>query len=45
MPDKPFEIDGFERSEVKRAFYTMVNALAGTARGERSGNTPKDGRS
>ena len=26
MPDKPFEIDGFERSEVKRAFYTMVNA-------------------
>jgi hypothetical protein len=25
-PDKPFEIDGFERSEVKRAFYTMVNA-------------------
>jgi hypothetical protein len=26
MPDKPFEIDGWERSEVKRAFYTMVNA-------------------
>src|SRR5262249_30372389 len=26
MPDRPFEIDGFERSEVKRAFYTMVNA-------------------
>jgi hypothetical protein len=26
MLDKPFEIDGFERSEVKRAFYTMVNA-------------------
>jgi hypothetical protein len=26
MPDKPFEIDGFERSEFKRAFYTMVNA-------------------
>jgi hypothetical protein len=26
MPDKPFEIDGFERSEAKRAFYTMVNA-------------------
>jgi hypothetical protein len=26
MPDKPFEIDGFERSEVKRTFYTMVNA-------------------
>jgi hypothetical protein len=26
MPDKPFEIDGFERSEVKRGFYTMVNA-------------------
>jgi hypothetical protein len=26
MPDRPFEIDGWERSEVKRAFYTMVNA-------------------
>jgi hypothetical protein len=26
MPAKPFEIDGFDRSEVKRAFYTMVNA-------------------
>ena len=26
MPDKPFDIEGFERSEVKRAFYTMVNA-------------------
>jgi hypothetical protein len=26
MPDKPFEIDGWERSDVKRAFYTMVNA-------------------
>jgi hypothetical protein len=26
MPDKPFEIDGFERPKVKRAFYTMINA-------------------
>jgi hypothetical protein len=26
IPDRPFEIDGWGRSEVKRAFYTMVNA-------------------
>jgi hypothetical protein len=26
MPDRPFEIEGFDRSDVKRAFYTMVNA-------------------
>jgi hypothetical protein len=26
MPEKPFEIDGWERADVKRAFYTMVNA-------------------
>jgi hypothetical protein len=25
-PERPFEIDGFERSDVKRAFYTMINA-------------------
>jgi len=28
MPEKPFEIDGWERAEVKRAFYTMVNAAS-----------------
>jgi hypothetical protein len=33
-PDKPFEIDGFERSEVKRAFYTMVTKLGERTTGD-----------